>query len=330
MRECLYNRVHSELKSLLDHFPPPGPDTLITEKNVATRRPFGKQMAMENLKKMAEADHDLFRDIEVRETCFPGPENAPEVRVLIMRPKKEVGLLPGYLSIHGGGLILGSPEEEQAVAMAFCREVNCVVISPDYRLAPENPYPAGVQDCYAVLCHMARHAEELGIDPEKIGVGGGSAGGNLSAAMTLMARDKGFPKLCGVFLGSPMLDCRNITRSSLELDDLALLWNRPQNIEAWNMYLQGQEPDSYASPALAPMVAALPPAVMFTSELDPFRDESILYATRLLQQGISVDLHVYPGAYHGFDMLAPDCSMTIHQHQAMYDGMKRLLHKGHF
>jgi len=330
MRECLYNRVHSELKPVLDAFPAPGPETLITEKNVASRRPFGKQMALDNLKAMEEAGNELFQAVEVTEAYFPGPEGAPEVRVLIMRPKKAEGLLPGYLSIHGGGLILGSPEEEQAVAMAFCREVNCVLVSPDYRLAPEHPYPAGMQDCYAVLCHMAKNAEALGIDPEKIGVGGGSAGGNLSAAMTLMARDKGFPKLCGVFLGSPMLDCRNITRSAVELDDLALFWNRPQNIEAWNMYLQGQEADEYASPALAPMLAALPPAVMFTSELDPFRDESILYASRLMQEGISVDLHVYPGAFHGFDMIAQSCSMSIHQHQAMHDGMKRLLHQGHF
>jgi acetyl esterase/lipase len=184
-------------------------------------------------------------------------------------------------------------------------EVGAVVVSVDYRLAPEHPFPAGVEDCYAALAWLAAHAAELGVDPARIAVAGQSAGGGLAAATALLARDRGGPALCFQLLEIPELDDRLDTPSMRAFTDTPL-WNRPNAVWSWKHYLGAShagEPSAYAAPARAKDLAGLPPAYVSTMEFDPLRDEGILYALRLLQAGVPVELHSYPGTFHGSALL---------------------------
>ena len=180
-----------------------------------------------------------------------------------------------------------------------------MVVSVEYRLAPEHPFPAGLEDCYAALVWTATEAKKLGIDPERIAIAGQSAGGGLAAATALLARDRGGPKLCFQLLEIPELDDRLDTPSMLAFTDTPL-WNRPNAVWSWRHYLGPDhrgEVSPYAAPARAENLAGLPPAYISTMEFDPLRDEGILYALRLLQAGVSVELHSYPGTFHGSALL---------------------------
>lgn len=223
------------------------------------------------------------------------------LRVRIYTPKSEQKEFPALLWIHGGGHILGAPEQDEALLLRIASEINCIIAAPDYSLAPENKYPADVDDCFEALKWMCGN---LPVIKDKIAVAGQSAGGGLTAAIALRARDEGGPALCFQMPLYPMLDCRNITPSSFQIVDHRV-WNRDFNITAWGMYL-GDDVNGYASPALAEDLAGLPPAFIMVGELDPFRDEAITYSQRLLQAGVAVELHVVPGVFHGFEMYFPD------------------------
>lgn len=218
--------------------------------------------------------------------------------VRIYRPRGVEGDLPGLLHIHGGGFCLGSAEIDHPQSVGLADELQVVVATVDYRLAPEHPYPAGVDDCYAALEVLAGLD---GVDPTRIAVQGQSAGGALAAAVTLMARDRGGPAICFQVLEIPVLDDRCDT-PSMRAHDSTPLWSRPQAQASWVHYLGGREADAYAAPARAEDLAGLPPAYVLTCELDPLRDEGIRYAARLLESGVSVELHSYPGAFHGTTM----------------------------
>jgi acetyl esterase/lipase len=188
------------------------------------------------------------------------------------------------------------------VCERYALDIDCVVVSMQYRLAPEDPYPAGVEDCYAALVWTVQHADELGIDATRIAVGGESAGGGLAAATALLARDRKGPELVFQALTYPMLDDRNNTPSARELHDIPS-WSQQHNDSAWRAVLgmKAGSPDvePYAAPARATDLSGLPPTLIQVGEIDVFRDEDITYATRLLQAGVPTELHVYPGAYHG-------------------------------
>ena len=188
----------------------------------------------------------------------PGPDGAPEIKVRIYRPVDATGTLPGIYYIHGGGMILGDLDGEDAVAASICEHADAVVVSVEYRLAPEHPYPAPVEDCYAGLVWMAAHAAELGFDPDRLAVYGGSAGGGLTIAITMLARDRGGPAIRFQMPVYPMIDDRNETPSSHEITDVGL-WDRAGNIEAWKWYLGDGKADQYAAPARAEDLAGLPP-----------------------------------------------------------------------
>ena len=233
---------------------------------------------------------------------MPGPEGAPPVPVRVYSPggPPPAGGWPAMLDIHGGAFVLGSIDMEHGFAAQIVRELTAVVVAVEYRLAPEHPYPAGLEDCYSALVWMHDQAAELGIDPARIAVGGQSAGGGLTAATALLARDRGGPAICFQFLGIPELDHRLDTPSMQAFVDTPL-WTRPNAILSWQMYLgdlTGEVPP-YASPSLANDLTGLPPAYVTTMEFDPLRDEGILYGLRLLQAGVSVELHSYPGTFHG-------------------------------
>ena len=241
--------------------------------------------------------------------AIPGPHGAPDITMRVYRPVDATGTLPGIYFIHGGGMILGNMDGEDPVASTICVGVDAVVVSVEYRLAPEHPYPAPVEDCYAGLAWMARNAAELGFDPDRLAVYGGSAGGGLTIATSMLARDRGFPALRFQMPIYPMIDDRNETPSSHEITDIGI-WDRSANIEAWQWYLGNGEPDQYAAPARAEDLAGLPATFIDVGTVDLFRDEDIAFATRLMQAGVPTELHVNPGAYHAAEMLAPEAPLS--------------------
>lgn len=246
------------------------------------------------------------RAIDVRDTAVPGPSDAPDVPVRIYTPADRDGAVPGLLYIHGGGFVLGDLDMFHMHLLRVADELGVVIVSVDYRLAPEHPFPAPVEDCYAALTWVAAKAAELGVDPERLGVGGESAGGGLAAAVALLARDRGAPALCFQYLGIPELDDRLDTPSMRDYVDTPV-WNRPNAVFSWTSYL-GTEPGGddvspYAAPARAGDLAGLPPAFVSTCQFDPLRDEGIAYAQRLAHAGVAVELRHYPGTFHGSAMV---------------------------
>ena len=241
-----------------------------------------------------------------RNITMPGPNGAPDLKARIYLPENISGSRPGMLWIHGGGYILGDLEGDDNNIARMSVNTGCVIISTNYRLAPENPFPAPVEDCYAALKYMIKNAENLGIDKSRVAIGGGSAGGGLAAGLAILARDRGEIDIIFQLLIYPMIDDRNITPSSHSITD-PRTWDRDKNIFAWNAYLgnskEGSNVSPYAAAARARDLSGLPPAYIAVGELDLFLDEDIEYAQRLLQSGVSTELHVYPGATHGFDSI---------------------------
>jgi acetyl esterase/lipase len=252
----------------------------------------------------------------------PGPEGVPEIMVRVYRPLNASGPLPGVYFIHGGGMILGNVEGESPVAEQVCEQVGAVVVSVEYRLAPEHPHPAPAEDCYAGLAWMARNAAELGFDPARLAVYGGSAGGGLTIAVVLLARDRGFPAVKFQMPIYPMIDDTNETPSSREITDIGI-WDRAGNIEAWQWYLGGGKPDQYAAPARAEDLSGLPPAFIDVGTMDLFRDEDITFAMRLMQAGVPTELHVNPGAYHASENFAPQAALSQRIWARRFDALRR-------
>ena len=226
----------------------------------------------------------------------------------IFRPKDAAAMLPLVYWIHGGGMILSEFDSDRSACEALALATGCVVAAIRYRVAPETPHPGPVEDVYAGLCWVAEHAQELGVDPSRIAIHGVSAGGGLAAAATLLARTRGGPALAFQVLVYPMLDDRDATPSTHEFSGIPS-WSRENNRLGWSSLLGEEcgsdEISSYAAPARAESLAGLPPALVQAAELDVLRDEDIAYAQRLMQAGVPTRLHVYSGAYHGFDTMHP-------------------------
>lgn len=244
---------------------------------------------------------------DVREVVIAGPPGGPGVLVRVYRPRARRAPLPVVLWIHGGGFCLGNVDSVHHGAAQAAVHASAVVVAVSYRLAPEHPYPAGLDDCWAALRWAAGHAGEIGGDPGRIAVAGASSGGALAAGLTLLARDRGGPALCFQHLSTPVLDDRLATASMAAYTDTPV-WNRRLAEESWELYLGGpagpgggggQVPE-YAAPARAADLGGLPPAYISTAGLDPLRDEGLLYGMRLAQAGVPVELHNFPGAYHAF------------------------------
>jgi acetyl esterase/lipase len=262
--------------------------------------------------------------VAIEERTVPGPAGAPDVTLRIYRPVSGSSPRPGIYFIHGGGMILGSARRDDGIASMFCEQLGATVVSVEYRLAPENPHPAHVEDCYAGLEWTARHADELDIDLGRLAIYGASAGGGLVIATALMARDKGYPAVTFQMPIYPMIDNRHETPSSHEITDVGV-WDRDGNIEAWAWYLGDGKADDYAVPALAENLAGLPPAYIDVGTVDLFRDEDIAFAMRLMTAGVPVELHVWPGAYHGAENLAPEAELSRRIWAARVEAMRRAL-----
>ena len=250
--------------------------------------------------------------VTVEEKFIPGPAGAPDVRVRVYTPTSVPAPRPGYVSIHGGGFAIGDVDMDAPGSLEVADKLGVVVVSVDYRLAPETPYPGPLEDCYAALEWTAAKASELGIDPARIGIGGDSAGGGLTAGLALLARDRGGPAVKFQYLGIPELDDRLETPSMTAFVDTPM-WHRPNAILSWKFYLGGKPADQYAAPARAEDLAGLPPAYVSVCEFDPLRDEGLIYAHRLIQAGVHTELHHFPGTFHGSGMVR---AATVSQRMA--------------
>jgi acetyl esterase/lipase len=287
--------------------------------------------AFEEAERAAAATVELPAAVEIVDRFAPGAFGAPDVRVRLYHPAAATGDDPGLYFVHGGGMVLGLVETYDAYVCSLVEALGCVAASVDYRLAPESPHPAPVEDCYAGLVWFAGSAEELGLDPGRIAVYGRSAGGGLAAATMLIARDRRGPTVSLQMLAAPMLDDRRITPSSVEFDT-EVLWSRTDNLTGWNALLAGRagadDVPPYAAPARAEDLSGLPPAFVEVGELEVFRDECIDYARRLIAAGVPTELHVYPGAYHSFDRYAPRASVSKVSARAKLEALRRALRSG--
>ncbi|WP_214322386.1 alpha/beta hydrolase [Nonomuraea sediminis] len=267
--------------------------------------------------------------VSIEDRQVPGPEGEPDIRLRIYRPAEPSGTArPALYWIHGGGMIVGTPEIDDAHLVPIVEQLGIVAVSVEYRLAPEHPHPAPVEDCYAGLVWTAKNAAELGIDPSRLALGGASAGGGLAAATALLARDRGGPALVLQLLMCPMLDDRNITPSSHEFTE-AVVWNREANLLGWRALLGDRagtdDVPPYAAPARATDLSGLPQAFVDVGELEVFRDECIDYVLRLAQAGVSTEFHLYPGAFHGFDMMIPNTEIGARAQAARVASLRRAL-----
>lgn len=268
-------------------------------------------MTLEGLPRAREMSRALYGDplrdreepLRVTERRIPGPDGAPEIRVLVYEPTEVPAPRPAILHIHGGGYIFGSPDMSDPRNTRLALALGCVIVSVDYRLAPETPFPGPLEDCHAALSWLHGEAAALGVDPARIAVSGESAGGGLAAALCLLARDRGGPSICFQALTYPMIDDRTCTRPAHPYTG-QFVWTPERNAFGWRALL-GADPgvgvvSPYAAAARADDLTRLPPAFISVGALDLFLDEDMDYALRLTKAGVPTELHVYPGAYHAF------------------------------
>jgi acetyl esterase/lipase len=276
------------------------------------------------------SDDELRRDgrFTVDERQVPGLDGDPDVSLLILKPTAVTGTLGCVYFTHGGGMILYNNRAGVLEMQDWAEELGLVVVSVDYRLAPGTPHPGPVNDSYAGLVWTAEHAAELGYEPGRLIVAGASAGGGLAAALALMARDKGGPTLAGQVLMCPMLDDRNDSYSSRQMAGRGV-WDATSNNTGWTALLGaargGPDVSPYAAPARESDLSGLPPAFIDVGSAETFRDEDVAYATRIWQAGGQAELHVWPGAFHGFDMMVPQAALSQEAKAARVRWLHRLL-----
>lgn len=281
--------VDPELLPLLDAFP----TVTITGENLAQLR--SRDLPLPPVE-------DCGVDWEERAIDGPGTQ----IGVRIYRPREATENLGCIYHMHGGGYVGGSVAEMEFLHRPLAAELNCAIVSVDYRLAPETSFPGNIEDCYAGLAWTFGHADELGLDTTRIGVMGESAGGGFAAALALMARDRGEYPLAFQHLIYPMLDDRTCVTEPNPYSG-EFVWHATNNRFGWSALL-GEEPGGqgvspFAAPARASDLAGLPPTFIGTAALDLFVDENIEYARRLIRAGVPTELHVWPGAFHGFDLM---------------------------
>jgi acetyl esterase/lipase len=269
------------------------------------------------------ASLDLSDAVERAEHEVPGD---PPIPVRVHRAKDAQGLLPAVVTVHGGGYVIGSYDMDSPLLDRWCPGLGVVGVSVEYRLAPETPYPGPLDDCYAALRWTYDNAAELGIDQQRIGVYGLSAGGGLAAALALLARDRGDVPLAFVLLDCPMLDDRQQT-PSMQSEGL-YVWGQSSNEFGWRSYLgdlygSGEIP-AYAAAARETDLAGLPPTCVIVGSIDGFRDEDIDYAQRLNQAGVPCELHVIAGLPHGYLLVPEAAAVRLAMHN-MDDWLARQL-----
>ena len=264
----------------------------------------------------APTDAKLSRDgtYSVDERTVPGPDGAPAISLLVCLPNGAPTPTAAIYHTHGGGMIVGDNRFGLVEMLALAAPLGMAVVSVEYRLAPETPHPGPVEDCYAGLVWTAAHAGELNIAPDQIIIGGASAGGGLAAGVTLMSRDRNGPSILAQLLMCPMLDDRNNSPSARQMRGLGI-WDSSSNETGWNALLGdgvrgGPHVSPYAAPARATDLAGLPSTYIDVGSAETFRDEDIAYASRIWQAGGRAELHVWPGGFHGFDVVVPHAAIS--------------------
>ena len=270
-------------------------------------------------------------DVVARDLCAPARGEHPEVPVRVYERVDRVAPTAALLWIHGGGMVFGSVAGDDFMCRTWTRKLGCVVVSVEYRLAPEHRYPAHVEDAYTALSWLWSQVDDLGIDHARVAIGGASAGGGIAAGTALLARDRGeLPMAAAQLLVFPMIDDRGITISNNEITE-PRVWNRDANCHGWRAYLGDlagtDDVPIYAAPARASVeqLRGLPPAYIDVGELDPFRDEDIAYAARLLQAGVACELHVTPGVWHGSEATVVDAASSRRIRGYRNEWMRRML-----
>lgn len=245
------------------------------------------------------------------------PVTDGQITLSIFRPTNSASSRsghPGIYYMHSGGVICGNRFTGVKGVLQWGRETGAVVVSVEYRLAPEHPFPTPLEDSYAGLKWVSAHAKELGINPDYLMVAGQSAGGGFAAAVSILSRDRNGPKLRAQLLDCPMLDDRGVTNSSHQYINEGT-WSRGSNETAWDAYLgpnvRGTNKVSHlAAPARAEDLSNLPQAFICVGSAEIFRDESVAYAQKLWAAGIQTELHVWPGGWHCFDMMVPENTVS--------------------
>lgn len=262
-----------------------------------------------------------------REITIPGPGGKIALSILESKSTKG-GARPGIFYMHGGGMILGSKLLSIGGTFDWIKELDAVLVSVEYRLAPEHPYPAAIEDCYTGLKWVSDHVSELGIDGDKIIVAGNSAGGGLAAGLSLLARDRKGPKIFAQCLIYPMLDDRMQDASSKQYMNEGT-WTGVNNVIAWDWYAPGKRGKSdmsiYAAPARATDLSGLPQAWVDVGGAELFRDQDTAYATKMAEFGVSVELHVWPGSWHTSDVAAPQSALSTVTNATRVEWFKRIL-----
>jgi acetyl esterase/lipase len=313
-------KLDPELESVLDRF---------TEISFSLEK-------LDEIREMQDRDtREMIRlqppgeGVAPRDFQVPGPGKNHYVTIRIYEPEDRLAVLPGFFWIHGGGYVSGSSEQDDPQIRRIVKEIGCVAVAVDYRLAPEHPYPAPLEDCYAALKWMHEQAHDLGVDTSRVAIGGGSAGGGLAAGLALLARDRKEIKIAFQLLLYPMLDDRSPAQASDKLPD-ALFWTLHNNHFGWKSYLDdnpgAEDISPYAAPARAADLSGLPPSFIAVGDIDLLAEEDIQFACRLVKSGVPVELHVYPGAFHAFDVKVPEAGVSKRCSEAVVQALKRALH----
>jgi len=268
--------------------------------------------------------------VDTEDVQIPGFENAPNVAIRIYRPAAQSATLPAMLWMHAGGYVVGGIEMDDLMNRQLAKDLRCVIVSIEYRLAPEHPFPAALDDGYAALKWLSSHADELRIDPSRIAIGGASAGGGLTAGLALVARDRGEVSAALQLLIYPSIDDSNVEQASDAVPD-SLFWSRENCLTGWRAYL-GREPggddvSEYAAAYRATDLSGLPPAYIAVGDLDQFLNDSVDYARRLVAAGVPTELHVYPGACHALEVFGPMARVSQRFVADRDDALRRALHR---
>ncbi|MFI6071325.1 alpha/beta hydrolase [Actinoplanes sp. NPDC051343] len=311
-----------ELAAVLSALGDAVPASITPELIAAARADTGGLMA-------PPTDEEISRNgtYTVSERTVPGAAGDPDIALLICAPVGAEGARPAIYHTHGGGMILGDNRSGILEIVETAARYQAVVVSVEYRLAPETRHPGPIEDVYAGLAWTAKNAADLGIDPDRIVIAGGSAGGGLTAALGLLARDRGGPAVFGQMLLCPMLDDRNNTVSAVQMTGRGV-WDHTANATGWGALLGdavgGPDVSPYAAPARATDLSGLPPTFIDVGSAETFRDEDVAYATAIWQAGGRAELHVWPGGYHGFDSFAPAAAISQDAKAARIKWLDRL------
>ena len=314
-------QLDPELKTVMERMPT---DRTLDLTKISAARARMKKLVLEMLATFPQVE-----GVSQEDRFAPGTQGGPPVRVRIYRADDQSSKLPALYWIHGGGYVMGDIDMDDRLMKQMVKRIGCVAASVDYRLAPEHPFPTPVEDCYTGLKWLFAHADELGVEPARIAIGGPSGGGGLTAGLGLLARDRKEVQVAYQLLIYPMIDDRNATAAAHAITD-PRVWNRESNRLGWKAYLGrdggGADVSPYAAATRATDLSNLPPTYISVGTLDLFVDENIDYAQRLIQAGVPTELHVYPGAFHGFDMFAPSARVSKQFKADRDNALKRALH----